>query len=415
VGFAAYFARTILLYVRIKQQASAQVLQDTSQNDVYLKFAVWLTPSRLVISIVIASVLMSIPWMVLLTLPENQETLNITLGSPQGPNKPNSPCSALTHTGNSITGLFVILMLMQVGYFIYKTRRNFDNFRIKEELRSVFFSAVILMILEFIESFPGYSNIFYRKDGAFPVHNIAITAGVYMVHMFFVLYQPIYWSFHFNEAIRKSSMPTSAQSSSMRISLSQVKDQVTSVLEDPQGLEALKKFLITEFSVENVLFYTAVQKFRALFAEDSFSKEEIYLSASVIYCRFISSEGVLVINISGQTRDNVRRALLVKPNPEHDEKTVDGLVTPIRIPEEIELEELGRAGSIATINLTNIPDVPKELFDEAWGEVLTLIAKDSFPRFKMKREYSEIWQNLLQSPRSDNALLSERRDDNENE
>jgi hypothetical protein len=302
-----------------------------------------------------------------------------------------------------------------------KRGKNVDNFKLKQELNLIFVSACLLMLLEFAESIPAYTRIFYHKDEAFPVHNIALSAGCNIAHSYIVLCQPVIWSFKFRDVIRKTSVASSQ--SGRRTSLSQMKKEVTTVLDDPRGYQAFKTFLVAEFSVENVLFYTASRRFRSMFLwGQGYSKEDIFRCASLIYDRFISPHGFLMLNLPGACREKIRIALQKKPIDEENgtfvtKRAVRAEVSPKEALKEIELiartppanDEKDAVDDMPENEAGDrqVPEVAVTLFDEAWEEILMVIVKDSFVRFRLKKEFQEIMNDSLQSPRSDNVLLPE--------
>jgi len=80
------------------------------------------------------------------------------------------------------------------------------------------------------------------------------------------------------------SQPSSLPKDSISQSLAQC-------LQNPKGLELFTEHLVKEFSVENILFYCAVQKFSEKCAQQSWeSSQSKNYSAGIIYADFIADD-----------------------------------------------------------------------------------------------------------------------------
>eukprot|EP00924_Labyrinthula_sp_SR-Ha-C_P004485 snap_masked-scaffold_1-processed-gene-1.2-mRNA-1 protein AED:1.00 eAED:1.00 QI:0/0/0/0/1/1/2/0/380 len=121
------------------------------------------------------------------------------------------------------------------------------------------------------------------------------------------------------------------------------------VIRNQHGKSFLRRYLINEFSVENLNFYETVDKWKKNF--DKFEKESVRRQARNVYSRFFSSRSLNPVNVSYEVVETLRRRL------DNEEK-----------------------------------DIEKDVFDEAVVEIEQLIVFDSFPRFKR----SELFREFLQ-------------------
>jgi hypothetical protein len=109
------------------------------------------------------------------------------------------------------------------------------------------------------------------------------------------------------------------------------------VLEDEEKRRDFEKFLVQEFAVENLLFWSAVQKFK-----QTFSSDRSWQMSVEIFNEFCASDSRITINISYKTRDELSRFFKSQNNQGNLSATV---------------------------------------FDIAVNEVLKLLAHDSFARY----------------------------------
>jgi hypothetical protein len=117
------------------------------------------------------------------------------------------------------------------------------------------------------------------------------------------------------------------------------------ILSSERGIQAFKDFLISEFSVENLLFWIDVAQFKRIYSEDKNEKlsEDLTTAALRIYNRYIKKDCEYEVNIEFAIADKIHRAF---NNPADDT-----LITP-------------------------------NIFDQAYEEIQRLMELDSFSRFK---------------------------------
>jgi regulator of G-protein signaling len=110
-------------------------------------------------------------------------------------------------------------------------------------------------------------------------------------------------------------------------------------LTNKDAKEVFKQFLVREFSVENLMFYTEVQYFKKLT-----DQEEIEETSNQIYETYVQAGAPFEINISADKRSKVEQFVKSKP-------------------------------------------VPLDAFFEAEKAVYTAMEKESFPRFQKNKLY----------------------------
>jgi hypothetical protein len=141
-------------------------------------------------------------------------------------------------------------------------------------------------------------------------------------------------------------------------------EDVLYVIGDAEGRQCLLSFLEKELSVENLLFCEVCTDFESKYQESKSSQEaDIVQEAKEITARFIHLSSPSCVNVSASTRRDIlqKMSMLLKSSSE---------------PRLL---------------------VSKNLFSKAKKEILLLITKDSFLRFRCSPEYRE-WTLRCQSP-----------------
>jgi hypothetical protein len=156
------------------------------------------------------------------------------------------------------------------------------------------------------------------------------------------------------EDSRKGLLANQEYRSKASVSKPSLREELLNTLESTKGRELFLKFLQKEFAIENLLFYEACVEFRTRFETAGFSRDYALFQATEICNTYVKVGAVDQVNLS----DNARREVL----------------TAINSPE---------------------PKIDSSLFEKTEGEIFSLIAKDSFSRFKVSKEYKDFWRETL--------------------
>jgi hypothetical protein len=140
-----------------------------------------------------------------------------------------------------------------------------------------------------------------------------------------------------------------------------VRVQLGVVLSDSNGKKLLQNFMTSEYSLENLMFVEACSAFEQAVQSPSSDKDLGNIATSIMD-NFIKDSGQFTVNISFKKRKEL----------------TDNF--------EDVLEKL---------NVEKKEDISK-FFDAAKEEVLVMIAKDTFTRFKLTKEYLD-WADLGQT------------------
>lgn len=137
---------------------------------------------------------------------------------------------------------------------------------------------------------------------------------------------------------------TSAGSSVLKDDARQWSKSFKKLMDSHLGQQVFTNFLETEYSDENMMFYHACEDFKA---EKKSVKRQIM--AKEMYAMFLQPSAPLEVNVDSKARKNLLSRIIENPS--------------------------------------------KDLFDEAQGQVYSLMEKDCFRRFVQ----SEIYKNYLKS------------------
>jgi len=196
----------------------------------------------------------------------------------------------------SFLGFLIAISVSSVAAILfaglaYKLRKiSFsDSFNMKKELLATAILAVIMIILyttlSFSSSFVGYEYI--NAFGITLIFTVSYTGPTYLA---------------IKENKRRYFYIEMGYSNDGAENEHSAK-KFTKLLEDPNALEPFKKFLMGEFSVENIIFYEEVHKFK-----DTHDRALLIVKAHDIVETYIKEGASSQINIS----DRIRNMILKK-------------------------------------------------------------------------------------------------------
>lgn len=162
-------------------------------------------------------------------------------------------------------------------------------------------------------------------------------------------------------------------------------------LHDSNGFNLYAEFLESEFSVENLYFWKDCQ---TMFAKQSPGKHEFCtISALNIYDIYIRADAPLCINISGP----LRKKLLKLFSEISQSREFPGLLTAA--------VDFSKSNSSLLLDAQIVAEVPKNVFEEAIAEVVSLMLRDSFYRFRRTEKYYQ-WNTKHAAASSFSSLTS---------
>jgi hypothetical protein len=292
--------------------------------------------------------------------------------------------------------LVEVLLLIAV---CFKVRNVHENFGIRDELyRS---SAAFIFIAVFLTVNVATDN---EAENTF-----ATSFGVRCYNLIgnilpsmFIVYESLFrpWRASFIQGVPEEIVESIADLKNP--SSKELYENFIEMLHDPRGYDVFAEFLEAEFSIENLLFWRDVQTFK-----DGSPGSRI--EAGDIYHIYIDLNSPLCTNIAGHIRLNIKKNL----NIAAAEKKIAEAASEqpaIAIPSASAIAArpsvLARVGN-ATPRSSDLkepsvitPSVPKDLFDEAVTEILMLMYRDSFCRFRFLPKYKQFTKSVMSTPRS---------------
>jgi len=185
--------------------------------------------------------------------------------------------------------LFTIFMVVAL-FSVYGIRRVRDEFNIKDEMIACLFVWLFTVI-----PFAVVGLVVDRNVNRYhPMHYLmaAFTSGTYLVSVCLALYRSY---------IQKKELPF--------LSLDTL-SSLQKVLGDRTTCEYFKQFLIQEFSVENLQFYTSAVAYHRLT-----NHEEMIKAAHKIFEDFIEDNALLQVNVNHDLKLKIQKEL---DNPNQD-------------------------------------------------------------------------------------------------
>jgi hypothetical protein len=294
------------------------------------------------------------------------------------------PCGILTSTsqvlpgqsgegcnlewGLSVLAVYVGVYVCIFLWFAFKLRQVVDGFKIKEEMKLSGTIAVIVFIPWVI--FNQSAKTINRET--FPFSTLFLLLGVSSAFAGSTLW-PLYRTYQPLEEIHSLQIPEDVNT-------------LHGVLSTAEGVKSFRKYLTTEFSVENILFYSEVEEYRAKKKEQAEGKvtEEVLLGeAQRIYAKYIINDAPFQVNLPDQIMKELE----------------DGL------------KELfsGNGQVVERVHHGHGDDLPNQkemptIFDAAQRNIYKLMSTDSFPRYQRSDEYREYLKSVEDIARKKKVL-----------
>eukprot|EP00475_Leptophrys_vorax_P044226 TRINITY_DN8778_c0_g1_i6.p1 TRINITY_DN8778_c0_g1~~TRINITY_DN8778_c0_g1_i6.p1 ORF type:complete len:453 (+),score=83.21 TRINITY_DN8778_c0_g1_i6:196-1554(+) len=275
---------------------------------------------------------------------------------------------------------FVLEVCVTLG-LVFKIRHIKENLGItKECLTQV---VVVVFGVSFFVPTNLNRNIKLQSQSRFcnMFHFNGYNLMLYFVPQFMfvltILLYPVLLSYNFISAL--CSRNFKAESSSLETFTSQdPHSDLEALLSFDEGVEFFKKRLQSEFSVENMLFWDAVNMYR-----------QGLMDAHVVYENYIDFESPMAINISAASRSALSK-FFNGGKVEIETTTAMMPIKPASNFSEEEVTALSLSGSWSDPSPLLLSE--SGLFDEAYKEIFALMARDSFLRFSTTAEFQEFWR-----------------------
>jgi len=264
--------------------------------------------------------------------------------------------------GFTILASYAALYLAAFIYFAIKLRQVVDAFKIKEELKWTAAIGIVCLIPWVI--FNSLSSAREVNTDTFPFSTLFLLIGVGSA-LFLSTMWPLYRSYaHVEGALSEDTSDLTT---------------LQGCLSDKNGLNAFKKFLTKEFSVENILFYEEIEEYRARKRRGAQDPLELLAEAQRIYAKYIINDSPFQVNLP----DSIIRDLEDKLKELFAGVGSQGDGPPAS-PSRASMMEIGVLGRRD----------PPTLFDNAQDNIYKLMNSDSFQRFARSDDYKKLALDL---------------------
>jgi len=229
-----------------------------------------------------------------------------------------------------------LIAILITGLIGWQLRNDHgDAFSIKIEVTFCFYTAGL--------SFIAYLILFYTS---LPRSLISIPA-VITLHV--ALITSTVWPYYLS---RKEMQNLNSKSKSSLMPL------LLEILDTPEGFEAFLRYLETEFSSENLLFWKQVERIKNLNDQNNDWKESVL----AVYHQFLRENAPCAVNLPFYIRTKVDEAMELFHEENEAELSFSELVLPL---------------------------------EEAQKNIYDLMNQDSFPRFQQTPIFIELHSNLI--------------------
>lgn len=235
-----------------------------------------------------------------------------------------------------------VLFLVCLGIASWKLWRVQDAFAFKWELLATVLLSFPLLIVWLIARFA------INFDNAVP-HEIWPLV-IYLVCLVVGIASPSILVWKARQYRLKHGDSASFVSLEASPSVSSNADFFLLVLETPILVESLKRFMVTNWSVENLLFLQEIKEFQGFRGGPEERKE----SAKRIYEIFLEPGCMFEVNLDSQDREGIMEAI------------AEGRISP-------------------------------DLFEAAWVKVFNIVKHDSIPKWRQSPEFQEAWNDRRKS------------------
>jgi hypothetical protein len=275
-----------------------------------------------------------------------------------------------------------LINLILVLILAIKLRKTVDAFWIKAELSLLTTSFIII-----------YTFFFLHRAGTLPLGNPLLELDGLLTVLcvdlaaVFTLYVPV-WKDYKEKKLSKGEVSTNTSQTSP-VNKRNLAPAFRALLSDEEGIEAFQERLASEYAVENILFWRAVEKFREYATSPDVNIQKLRKEATSIYVDYIHEDARMLVNLSAEKFSAVRavfEALSGTPRI-----TTAVVMDPHEVDESADLHNM-------TI------DEISEIFNVAQQEVFYLMMMDSFFRYQVTEEYQNLTDRIQTRAAKDSVV-----------
>lgn len=295
-------------------------------------------------------------------------------------------CDAQNPLPSFISFAIIGGFILTIAYTAYCSRNIYDGYCIKREIVVVLVWGIIGVALSVLQPF---ITLFVYRVLWFVVINVFLGACLtWKVYISYRNEREVYL-----RATRKRGRSHTVSRVSRASGSVSKSTNLRSCMNNEFSMAMFMEHLKREFSVENILFYQAVQRFRKACTGDEITGPYLHGTArnrlaAEIYARFVDENGELQVNLSaihGRAVLDTLGECIPGYSPADYQHTYysETLATP-PAPGTGSLSPAGGVPKRIVPQASESPSVvPADIFNDCQKEIFNLMEKDSFVRFKL--------------------------------
>jgi hypothetical protein len=281
---------------------------------------------------------------------------------------------------------------LNVGFYLYFSFLSItslpllnlkDNFKLEKEIKGFLILGcfMILLILVTVD-YNIYSIACFQTRAWNFIIGVVIVPALFGVQLMF----PLYLSFRHEEKKKLKIISNLSNQSNPKpgIRTHGARNDMMELLSLAEGREAFLNFLEKEFSVENLFFIEACEAFKSSFNQRSF--EQNVQDAFRIRNLFILPTSPHSVNIAYKTRLQVLTSLQSFDNKNRVSKLMAQDST-------VSVESSPPSSPLIAISVKPMDALDRDTFDHAREEIIKMLLKDTFLRFKFSQAYNDFCQS----------------------
>jgi hypothetical protein len=302
---------------------------------------------------------------------------------------------------NVFKSIISVILLSLVAFAFSVIWSLKDGLSLGTEIRALFLPTVILGIFNFATATRSSWGKFLFQEA---IHHFALGYVIASLVLIIQAYFPLYLSLRqqstekkYRETFRASKTGKLLEGVELNCATPSHKNENDSILQmqkvisDPEGRMLFLRFLEKEFSVENLLFYEACLQFESnLSSRDSALTLKAKTEAQVIFDTYISAGSASSVNISASNRRKLTKIL-------GKQRKKTALAQVQNSLKRSKILHMSTQGPFFEFPDENVP-IEVDTFAEAKNEIIQLMVRDSFFRFRMTPAFEQYWEHIQQSP-----------------
>jgi hypothetical protein len=291
-------------------------------------------------------------------------------------------CQEIIGSGGYLAVMFFLYFVLVGSVIVVPLLKLNDNFSMGKEIRALVVLGVVMSIMaNTTSSYAIYNALIIQTRAWNFVVGVVTVPLVIAVQLLF----PVYLSIQ-HESNQKRREDATAHDNNPRTIQSDMQEMMK-LISTESGRALFLAFLELEFSVENLFFIEACKCFKKSYSQRALSDN--VQEALLIRNMFIHPSSPHCVNISYKTRQQVLTLLQPFEKENRESKVKESVVSTD-----------SQSSAVLLLDRMLSVDLVPEVFDLASEEVMNVLTKDTFIRFKYSPSYKNLYMTELQESKS---------------